>query len=58
MAKEMGVKVSIDSDAHSTGDLDFLQNGINQARRGWLEPEDVINTRSLTELKKLLQQEA
>nr|WP_235670360.1 hypothetical protein [Prosthecochloris vibrioformis] len=54
----MGVKVSIDSDAHSTGDLDFLQNGINQARRGWLEPEDVINTRSLTELKKLLQQEA
>jgi len=58
MAKEMGVKVSIDSDAHSTGDLDFLQNGINQARRGWLEPDDVINTRSLTELKKLLQQEA
>ncbi len=57
MAKEMGVKVAINSDAHSTGDLDFLQNGINQARRGWIEPGDVINTLPLAALKKLLQKQ-
>jgi DNA polymerase (family 10) len=54
MAKEMGVKVAISTDAHRTGDLAFMRFGIGQARRGWLEAEDVLNTRKWDELKKLL----
>jgi len=53
MARDMGVKVAISSDAHSTNDLDFMKFGVLQARRSWLEAADVINTRSLAELKKL-----
>jgi DNA polymerase (family 10) len=54
MAKDMGVKVAISTDAHSTGDLDFMRYGVGQARRGWLEAGDVINTRKWADLKKLL----
>jgi DNA polymerase (family 10) len=54
MAKDEGVKVSINSDAHSVLDFDNLKYGIGQARRGWLEPVDVINTRTLPELRELL----
>jgi DNA polymerase (family 10) len=54
MAKEMGVKVSISTDAQTVNELDYLRFGVGQARRGWLEAEDVLNTRSWKELKKLL----
>jgi DNA polymerase (family 10) len=54
MAKDMGLKLAISTDAHSTDDLDLMRFGIGQARRGWLEPGDVINTRGLGELRKLL----
>ena len=54
MAKEMGVKISVSTDAHSTSGLDNMCFGIGQARRGWLEKKDVINTRTLKQLKKLL----
>ena len=53
-AKEMGLKIALSTDAHSTDDLDLMRFGVGQARRGWLEPGDVINTRSLAELRKLL----
>jgi DNA polymerase (family 10) len=53
-AKSMGVKVAISTDAHSIAALGHMRFGIDQARRGWLEPADVINTRPLSELKKLL----
>ena len=53
-AKKMGLKLAISTDAHSTDDLDLMRFGIGQARRGWLEPGDVINTRPLAELRKLL----
>ena len=53
MAKEMGLMLAISTDAHSESDLNFIRFGVDQARRGWLEPEDVLNTRSRTELKKL-----
>lgn len=43
-AKELGVLLSINTDAHSESDLDFLHYGIAIARRAWLEPKDVINT--------------
>ena len=53
-AKEAGVLISIDCDGHSVSDFANLSHGINQARRGWLGPGDVLNTRSLKELKPLL----
>jgi DNA polymerase (family 10) len=53
-AKEEGVLVSINSDAHSTFDFANLKYGVGQARRGWLEKSDVLNTRSLAALRKLL----
>lgn len=55
LAKELGVKIAISTDAHSRAELDFMGYGINQARRGWLEADDVINSRNSRELKKLLQ---
>jgi DNA polymerase (family 10) len=54
MAKEIGLKVAIATDAHSTTDLEYMCYGVYQARRGWLETDDVINTRSLQQLRKLL----
>ena len=54
MAKDEGVPVCVDSDAHSVGDFDNLRYGIGQARRGWLEKDDVLNTRSLAALRKFL----
>lgn len=54
MARDEGVLVSINSDAHSVTDFDNLTYGIGQARRGWLEKKDVLNTRPLKSLKKLL----
>jgi DNA polymerase (family 10) len=53
-AKEMGVKIAVSTDAHSVDSLDHMRLGILQARRGWLEADDVLNTRSWKELKKLL----
>jgi DNA polymerase (family 10) len=54
LAKDLGVKIAISTDAHSVADLDYLRFGIGQARRGWLEPEDVLNTRTWRQLKRLL----
>jgi DNA polymerase (family 10) len=53
-AKSKGVKVAISTDAHSVNAFQYLRFGIDQARRGWLTVNDVINTRSLAELRKLL----
>ena len=53
-AREEGVLVSINSDAHSTFDFTNLKFGVGQARRGWLEKTDVLNTRTLAALRKLL----
>lgn len=54
LAKELGVKLVISTDAHSQEDLDSMRLGINQARRGWLEAKDVLNTRPLAQFKQLL----
>ena len=54
MAKEAGVLVSINSDAHTIADLANLKYGIGQARRGWLEKRDVLNTLPLKEVRRLL----
>jgi DNA polymerase (family 10) len=49
-ARECGVRLAISSDAHSLAGLDDLRYGVGTARRGWLEPKDVLNTDSLPEL--------
>jgi DNA polymerase (family 10) len=56
MAKEEGVLVVINSDAHRMDDFGHLHLGVGQARRGWLEKGDVLNTRPLNALRKLLKQ--
>jgi len=52
LAKEHGVKISIDSDGHTPSQHEVLKYGIFIARRGWLEKSDVINTLSLEKLLK------
>lgn len=54
LAKEMGVPLVIASDAHSTTDLAKIRFGVDQARRGWIEPPDVLNTRPLAEFLQTL----
>lgn len=53
-AKEQGVRLCIGPDAHSLEGLDDTIYGIYVARRGWLEPTDVINTLSVSEIKNFL----
>jgi DNA polymerase (family X) len=53
-AKDAGVKFAIDSDAHFTGGLDYLRYGVGTAQRGWLTPDDVINTWPLPRLREFL----
>jgi len=53
-AKELGVKCSINPDAHSVPDLQYLAVGVGIARKGWLEKKDVINCLPLKEVEKAL----
>jgi DNA polymerase (family X) len=53
-AKAMGVKLAISTDSHATSSFQYIRYGIDQARRAWLTADDVINTRSLAGLRKLL----
>ncbi|HTE61361.1 MAG TPA: DNA polymerase/3'-5' exonuclease PolX, partial [Solirubrobacteraceae bacterium] len=52
-AAEAGVLILVDSDAHSVRNLDLMRFGIATARRAWLTPAQVANTRSWAELQKL-----
>jgi DNA polymerase (family 10) len=49
-AKEVGVKMIINTDSHHKDHLRFIEYGISQARRGWAEKEDIINTQPLKKL--------
>jgi DNA polymerase (family 10) len=49
-AVQVGCILSIDSDAHKTAELDYLRWGVSQARRAWVEPAVVLNTRSRADL--------
>lgn len=53
-AKEKGVLLVINTDAHHVGQLPMIRLGIGQARRAWLGPQDVVNTRNLSEVVELL----
>ncbi len=47
LAKEMGVKLVLSTDAHSVAELGFMRYAVDQARRGWLESDNILNTRDL-----------
>jgi len=53
-AKEMGVKMIINTDAHHVDQMRFIELGIAQARRGWAEKEDIINCWPLEKMLKFL----
>lgn len=52
--REYGLKFAINTDAHSKGQLEYMRCGIWNARRGWLEKEDVINTLPIDKLMKII----
>jgi DNA polymerase (family 10) len=52
-AIEFGVKLVINTDAHHKDQLNYMEYGVFQARRGWVEPADVINTYSIEKLEKV-----
>ena len=56
-AKEAGVKIAINTDAHHIDELEEIELGIGVARRGWLEKNDIINTMNTDELIKYLRGE-
>lgn len=53
-ARELGIKMAINSDSHDKNDLALLNYGVTNARRAWLEKDDVINTWDLDRLFKFL----
>jgi DNA polymerase (family 10) len=54
LARDRGLPLVIDSDAHSPAALGNLRWGVVTARRAWLEPRDVLNTRGVEEFRSLL----
>jgi len=53
-ARDLGILCCINPDAHKTSHLRFLDFGVTLARKGWLRAQDVVNTRTLVQLRKLL----
>jgi DNA polymerase (family 10) len=54
MTIEHGCKIAINTDAHSSEQLGFMQLGVATARRGWVKKNDVINTFSAEKMLKML----
>jgi len=54
MAKDRGVKIVINTDAHHTSHMEKIKYGISQARRAWLAPDDVLNTLPAEEFAKVI----
>jgi DNA polymerase (family 10) len=53
-AIEAGARILINTDAHSTGELDLMTYGVTTARRGWAGKKDILNTRTARQLTKWL----
>ncbi|OGJ47522.1 hypothetical protein A2344_03325 [Candidatus Peregrinibacteria bacterium RIFOXYB12_FULL_41_12] len=53
-ARDMGLMISLDTDAHGSSQLEYIEYGVHMARRGWLEKKNVLNTMELQSLKKFL----
>ena len=47
LAKELGVKVVISTDSHNKLQMENMHFGVTNGRRGWLEADDVLNTKPL-----------
>lgn len=54
LAKEIGVKLVLSTDAHNPAELGFMRYAADQARRGWLEPRDIINSGAVDQARSLL----
>lgn len=54
MAMKMGIRLAINTDAHSPGQFANIRYGVGTARRAWIKPADVVNTFDLKKLCKLL----
>ncbi len=52
-AREQGIKIEIGPDAHSERELDNVESGIGMARKAWLSPADVINTRTAAQFLEI-----
>jgi DNA polymerase (family 10) len=55
-ARDLGVRIAINTDAHNAEQLRFIQYGIDQARRGWLEKQNVLNAMTRPQLEVWLKQ--
>lgn len=53
MAKDYGIKIAINTDAHDLKRMDEMPYGVAVARRAWLEPEDVVNAMEIADLKRI-----
>jgi DNA polymerase (family 10) len=51
---EEGATVAIDTDAHAPVHMEFLRYGVHTARRGWAEPDDVLNTCEVEGVREFL----
>jgi DNA polymerase (family 10) len=54
LARDFGLRFSLGSDAHSRENLRHMEFGVATARRGWLAADDIVNTRSLEDLRRVL----
>jgi DNA polymerase (family 10) len=54
LAKERGLQFVLGTDSHNINHLNFMRFGIATARRGWLEKKDIINTKSLNDIEKII----
>ncbi|HSB81664.1 MAG TPA: DNA polymerase/3'-5' exonuclease PolX [Candidatus Methylomirabilis sp.] len=55
-AKDLGIPIVISTDAHTIAHLDFMRFGVSMARRAWLTPGDILNTRPLKQLLSWLEE--
>jgi len=53
-ARAAGVRLVLSTDAHRTRELDYMEYAVGEARRGWVEKKDVLNTMGLPELRRFL----
>ena len=54
LARQMGCRFAISTDAHSPRELDLMRFGVGTAQRGWVEAKDVVNTWPLEKLRRFL----
>ena len=52
-AKEKGVLISINPDTHNLGTIGLVRYGIYAARKGWLEKDNILNTRSADDVARI-----